>query len=48
MSDEGDDENASSINTGDSESNDINSSTGGEKELSKISTADQIFLETTV
>lgn len=48
ISDEGDDENnASSNNAGDGESNDINS-TGGEKELSQVSTADQIFLETTV
>lgn len=48
ISDEGD-ENASSNNTGDDEeeSNDVNS-TGGEKELSEVSTADQIFLETTV
>lgn len=44
ISDEGD-EHESSNNTGESNSNDINS-TGGEKELAEA--ADQIFLETTV
>lgn len=46
MSDEGD-ENASSNNIVGDESVEENS-TGGKKELKEISTADQIFLETTV
>lgn len=47
ISDEGDDENASSNKAGDDESNNMNSA-GGEKELGEVATADQIFLETTV
>lgn len=43
ISDEGDE----SSNAVDDESNDVDS-TGGKKELNEVSTADQIFLETTV